>query len=318
MRVYPDDLDDRGPVYVRKKDLGVLARQWEKGQRVRVKDRIFDVDDDVKDDYGNGIKVGSEGIIIDTITRSHVHKIKIKFEGKEIWLDQDQWHKIDRLWRRVRVDDTNENGETALGCAAYSGSCKSVIELIKLNADVMMIDEYKSGYTPLYWAIKGNQIECVRILLDRKADVDVCGTNCNPLRALATLGKAGHVDIAQLLVDSRAQLDLPDSDDRTALWLAAFGGHADVLKLLLDANSDHTIKGRAHGQEYTPLEIATEVLEKKKKNSKHKDNPGAGHKSCIEAIRNCKASRVSRLFTLKLRAEIGLPQKEADEWIYKK
>jgi hypothetical protein len=58
---------------------------------------------------------------------------------------------------------------------------------------------------------------------------------------LTALGRAAHLapEVTEVLLKAGVQADQPaDSDGRSALWQAACGGNAGVVKLLLDAGAD--------------------------------------------------------------------------------
>ncbi|MCC7406702.1 MAG: ankyrin repeat domain-containing protein [Phycisphaeraceae bacterium] len=68
---------------------------------------------------------------------------------------------------------------------------------------------------------------------------------------LAALG--GHVEIARMLLENGASVDLPAADG-TALLMAAWGSHDEMVKLLLQYRADPNIP--SHSGE-TPLMAAT-------------------------------------------------------------
>ena len=56
--------------------------------------------------------------------------------------------------------------------------------------------------------------------------------------ALWWLAMHGQTNLAQLLIDAGCNVDLADKDGWTPLSVAAFYGHADVIKALLAAGAD--------------------------------------------------------------------------------
>mgnify|MGYP003891336001 CR=1 FL=1 len=62
--------------------------------------------------------------------------------------------------------------------------------------------------------------------------------------------------LLQLLLESKATVDIADRDGRTALYWASHGGHVDVARTLIEAGSDVNACGR-DGQ--TALMVAAEV-----------------------------------------------------------
>lgn len=67
------------------------------------------------------------------------------------------------------LDQTKNNGVTALGITAFNGNKKVLDMLYKAGADINLVS--KHGVSPLYLAIKGNHLDCVKYLIERKAEV---------------------------------------------------------------------------------------------------------------------------------------------------
>eukprot|EP00931_Biecheleriopsis_adriatica_P025900 TRINITY_DN15811_c0_g1_i2.p1 TRINITY_DN15811_c0_g1~~TRINITY_DN15811_c0_g1_i2.p1 ORF type:complete len:973 (-),score=125.92 TRINITY_DN15811_c0_g1_i2:366-2930(-) len=72
----------------------------------------------------------------------------------------------------------------------------------------------------------------------------------NMLRAAAGKGDLSHV---QELIKAKAEVDSPDSNGRTALWIASVAGHSKITKCLLQAKADANVEDCLH---FTPWEIA--------------------------------------------------------------
>jgi ankyrin repeat protein len=154
--------------------------------------------------------------------------------------------------------------------------------LIEAKADVNAVN--KEGDTPLTLAVESRRAATVKMLLDAGASVAVQNRNKeSPFRLVTTQGYApeeyllqqiavgllehassiGEEDAARLLVDKCAQngwADVTalivkrgfqvkgDAGDR-ALRDAAKNGHAEVIRVLLEAGADPNTGGR-----YTPLQ----------------------------------------------------------------
>lgn len=65
------------------------------------------------------------------------------------------------------LDFTKNNGVTAIGIACYKGAVQIIDILYKAGADINF--RSISGVNALYLAIKANQMDCARYLIERKA-----------------------------------------------------------------------------------------------------------------------------------------------------
>ncbi|GAB4460830.1 MAG: hypothetical protein OHK0029_25340 [Armatimonadaceae bacterium] len=96
-------------------------------------------------------------------------------------------------------------------------------------------------------------LEQVKTLVESGADVDV--TNNNGVAALHFAAALGEEEIADFLLDRRANPNIRDSEGLTPLHYVALGGSEEVCSILLKRKANPKAKN-AQGQ--TPLQVATE------------------------------------------------------------
>jgi ankyrin repeat protein len=106
----------------------------------------------------------------------------------------------------------------------------AIAALIDANAD---INSHDSNWFPLDQAVFYRQVDTVRMLLEKKADVNfVCYNNST---ALHTAAYIGNHEIVNMLIDNGAQVDIQEDDSgHTALMKSATKGYAEVVKILLE------------------------------------------------------------------------------------
>jgi ankyrin repeat protein len=111
--------------------------------------------------------------------------------------------------------------------------------------------------TPLHSAVDGGNIAIVKALIAAKAKPDE--PNYGGLRPLYYAASGGKADIVALLLENKVAVDAKTRKtiwcplDHTALHIAARNGHTDVVKMLLSHKADATAKD---GDGKTPLDEA--------------------------------------------------------------
>ena len=108
--------------------------------------------------------------------------------------------------------------------------------------------------TALHYAVAGGHLPCVQLLLDRRANSEVCAVeaktpvknapankvlaSCYPGRPLHVACQLGHADIAELLLQWGVDKEALDAFKRTPLHAAAMGGSKKIVCMLLEADVD--------------------------------------------------------------------------------
>jgi hypothetical protein len=139
---------------------------------------------------------------------------------------------------------------TGLGHASYDGDVEKVALLLKYGANINLKDKSR-GYTAVIWAALKGKIECLKLLIDAKADLNLQDTN--GLTAVMRAALNGEIKCLKLLIDAKADLNLQDTDGDTAVMWAARRGYIECLKLLIDAKADLNLQNK-NGK--TALKIA--------------------------------------------------------------
>ena len=132
----------------------------------------------------------------------------------------------------------DSKGTTPLIYAAMNGHEAMVRLLLDRKANINAKDNY--GQTALYRAACNGHEAVVQLLLDRKADVNV--KDNDGWTALYRAAWNGHEAVVRLLLDRKADVNAKDNDGQTALHRAAWNGHEAVVRLLLDRKADVNVK----------------------------------------------------------------------------
>uniref|UniRef100_A0A8D8UUR8 Ankyrin repeat and KH domain-containing protein 1 n=1 Tax=Cacopsylla melanoneura TaxID=428564 RepID=A0A8D8UUR8_9HEMI len=154
------------------------------------------------------------------------------------------------LAMHANVEDRGIKGEcTPLMEAASSGFYEIVRLLVNHGADVN--GQSSSGNTPLMYACAGGHEAVVRVLLECGANPE--DHNENGHTPLMEAASAGHVGVAKILLEYGAGINTHSNEFKeSALTLACYKGHLDMVRFLLSAGAD---------QEHKTDEMHTALME---------------------------------------------------------
>jgi ankyrin repeat protein len=132
------------------------------------------------------------------------------------------------LEKGLTVNAAANSGGTALMFAAGAGHFEVVQALLAAGADPNAVVAATSEYIE----------QVVAAVAEGKTDVE---PHKDGITALMLAAESGHLEIAQLLVEQGAIVDVADDEDLTPLLNAVKGGHEDIARYLLKhgANPNH-------------------------------------------------------------------------------
>src|SRR5262245_60678446 len=197
---------------------------------------------------------------------------------------------IDTLIRAgANPNSANPGGETALMTATRTGNIDAVRLLIDRGANVNA-KEGERGQTPLMWAVLENHPDVVRLLIDKGADVNAqtavvipdgitaepAGTSGNigangpgfyraravptpsgAMSALLFAAREGNQAMARILLDAKADVNLPSANGSPALVVAITNNHIGLAMTLLERGANPNLADRFWKR--TPLYAAVEM-----------------------------------------------------------
>jgi len=150
-----------------------------------------------------------------------------------------------------RGADVNLAGRSAISpiaAAAYAGNDVIVEALLAHGADARAPDE--TDKPPIVYAAAGARLDIVKRLLAQNIDINARYRNDLTLLMWASgpdekAPEAQAIEIVSYLLDAGAHTDDRDDRGRTALMIAAEGGHAEIAGLLLAHGADPSLKDKA-------------------------------------------------------------------------
>lgn len=99
------------------------------------------------------------------------------------------------------------------------------------------------------------EFQITKLLLEYPFDINARGLdNCTPLY-YAVLGKC--IDIVKILINKKADLDIPDKSGNTPLIIAVrmYDGNDDIIKILLESGANPMAKNNAGNTLYKMLDM---------------------------------------------------------------
>ena len=148
----------------------------------------------------------------------------------------DHYHCCEKLVQTGDVNAVTKDGSTALLLAVTSPRSELMVTLLLENgADKSIRDT--CGVSPFYEACSQEHIGLARLL---HSPIETDNMTVEGRTALHAACANGHLDIVEWLLDldCAVQCDIADSQDMTALDLAAKNDRADIVGLLLDRGID--------------------------------------------------------------------------------
>ena len=100
----------------------------------------------------------------------------------------------------------------------------------------------EDGFTPLGLACFFGQYEIARHLVIQDADVNMASSNGFDIFPIHSAVAGDHTDIANLLIECGANVNVMQASGVTPLHSAAQNGNVDILILLLESGADTGIK----------------------------------------------------------------------------
>jgi ankyrin repeat protein len=134
---------------------------------------------------------------------------------------------------------------TFLSLVIMLSSCKDN----KVSAQDKTNTEAKTPKIDIHTAVVTNDIETIKQHIQAKSNInekDKTGGS-SPLISAALFGKT---EIAKMLIDAGADLNIQNNDGSTALITSAFFCRPQIVKVLLDKKADKTLKNNYNQTAY--------------------------------------------------------------------
>jgi ankyrin repeat protein len=166
--------------------------------------------------------------------------------------------------RGADVKLSGRSGITPIAAAAYAGNEIIFDALLARGADERAADD--TGKPPIVYAAAGARFSIVKRLLARDVDVNARYRNDLTLLMWASgpdelVPEPQALELVSFLLGAGAHVDDRDDRGRTALMIAAEGGHAQIANLLLARGADPSLKDKA-GKRAADLTVLSALRER--------------------------------------------------------
>ena len=218
-----------------------------------------DVNPNLRDTTYNQTPLWMASTAGDEILRMFLQRKDVEINGKSRWGETPLYQAIQRnhlsaakmlLEAGADPNISTDVHTTALSWAAAEGSEES-IQLLLNQAGIELDIPNQSGQTPLLRAADAGHTKCIRMLLDKGANVKHVDNEGRTALSLAAI--KGHKVVAKILLKHDAEINAQDKKGNTPLALAAENNHDAVVRFLLESGADADLPDE---DEETPLEKA--------------------------------------------------------------
>ncbi|XP_055838337.1 ankyrin-3-like [Episyrphus balteatus] len=141
---------------------------------------------------------------------------------------------VDILLKRGAILNTCSKGISPLHHAVEMRLCNITEKLLQFGAyvDSKANLYHKKEYTPLHCATENGDLEIVKVLLKKGANVNF--KTADGLTSLHLACKTGNVEIIDLLLSSNADINAREHNKLTPLYIAVENSRREAAKLLMD------------------------------------------------------------------------------------
>lgn len=131
--------------------------------------------------------------------------------------------------------------EVDLYTAVLTDNLEAVRQHIKAGSDINVLESTRKS-TLLITAAYFGRLEVAKILIDAGAELNI--KNNDGATALHTAVAFSRTEVAKILIDAGADLNIKNNDGSTALHTAAFFCNVEIVAALLENGADKTLKNK--------------------------------------------------------------------------
>jgi ankyrin repeat protein len=198
--------------------------------------------------FENAVKENNKKLVCDLLSGARPLPINIRNEASQTGLMISCAHNSVETVKEILVkyqeldnhtiDGTDTIGWTALHHVAKRGSLECAKLLIEHKAEIDATTD--KNETPLHIAAQNSCYEIVQLLIEYKADINA--KTDRKETALHIASKNNFCKIFQILIENKANIDATTDKNETPLHFAAQNSCYEIVQLLIDYKADINAK----------------------------------------------------------------------------
>ena len=221
---------------------------------------------------------------------------------------------------------TNRQKQSLLHIACTYGKQDLARKLINQGMPYDQPDQY--GNTPLFSAAARNQLEIVKLLLEKGANVNIVSKNTKHT-LLHSVCQSGALDSFKLIIDKAEDVNATNNQGQTAIMLASYARQPEMVKALLEKGADPNIVSKdgymtsaLHAACVQCMPEAVEALLGKKAKVSNKDLNGdtplhvaarGGHSQYPQPLTDESRKKFAKIVQMLLKANANINVKNKQE-----
>ncbi|CDK31067.1 ankyrin repeat domain-containing protein [Candidatus Babela massiliensis] len=146
------------------------------------------------------------------------------------------------LENEVDVNETDENGNTALFYSSLIVNLDLEIINLLLNYGANVNIQNKVGYTALMDAVEANNLDLIRLLLAHRANPDLKEYEVGETALFIAVEDESLEAVKILILEGKANINLQDEIGNTALMNAINNDNNNMVEFLLENGADVSIR----------------------------------------------------------------------------
>ncbi|KAF7919271.1 hypothetical protein EAE99_008573 [Botrytis elliptica] len=123
------------------------------------------------------------------------------------------------------------NDLSPLHIAATQDNCEMIELLLRYSQNWTVNDQDQDRQTPLHIATKKSFLKVVKLLLEKRANIDVGNDIGDTPLSIAV--RYGHIEIMTVLIQHGADINATNNKNETPIYIAAYAGNPEVVRALL-------------------------------------------------------------------------------------